>query len=72
MNQPARLRRRLLTLTLLLAALVGVAATEPRTQASGTCEDGCHQAYQDCLYYLGSGYQTMCAQRRDYCLMHCN
>lgn len=70
MANNSRLKWVLVKLTLLLILLSALVVIEPRTQAA-TCQEQCQQQYQDCLYYLGYSYQTMCQQRRDYCLMYC-
>jgi hypothetical protein len=69
MNERSNLRRTLLVLAVLLAALLGSTSTGPGARAYGSCEDQCQQQFNECRR-LGIDYYT-CDQQRNYCLYHC-
>lgn len=69
MTKRHNLRRALLLVVVLLAALYTSSGAGPAAQALGTCEDQCQRQYDECRW-LGIDYYT-CSQQRNYCLYHC-
>lgn len=69
MTKRNNLRRALLLLALMVAALVTSLTTVSGVQALGPCQDQCQQQFNQCRS-LGIDYYT-CDQQRNYCLYHC-